>query len=338
MTRTKSYEGVKPFVVIFFALLLLGASSCGYVLLSFMGFGGFTPGQCVRSLRSPYHFLAVRQCVWFGDRVLPHLRTEFQNYEDLRGSPSQDVALILGSIKSASALNELKTLYSRTATHQKLIGALGLIIQGQWTEPLDERSFLIQCLRSNDTRGLAIIALGVSGKKEAVPYLAEELLKIKNPPPLEELLKQNPPPPGSTDNEAYRTQAILETFSNPAYGNYGIQALLAEALGNLEDQRAIPALEERMRDPNFYAIPEAFRALIVLGEREAVPLAVARISPEIQGRNSGLIVEALSQVTGQHFGFDRQRWEAWWRANKDSWQIPVRVQKQFKSEYPLLGY
>lgn len=138
---------------------------------------------------------------------------------------------------------------------------------------------------------MAVIALGVSGRKEAVPYLVNELLNSSS---------------------------------------YGGTATVVEALGNLEDERAVPVLKARMQKPDFYALSEAFRALIVLGEKEAVPLAIARISPDIQGNSAGFVVQDLSLVTGRNFGFDRQKWERWWQKSKDHWRIPERMRKQFK--------
>lgn len=298
MIMSRRAGRVHPVVATLLVILLLAGVVVASGVLAFMGFGGITPRQCVRSVRTSYNFLAVRQCIWFGDRVLPYLKIEFQNYEGLAGFPSKDVAVILGSIKSEAALSVLRELYSRTQTWPKLIGATGLIIQGQFTDPIDEKSFLIQCLSSSDTVEMATIGLGMSGRKEAVPYLVNALL-------------------------------------NPRYRNYTVYSTLADALANLGDPRAIPALKQCMQRADCFT-PEAFQALIVLGEREAVPLGIARISPEIRGLNSGFIVDALSDATGQKYGFDRPGWEHWWQVNKNAWQIPERARKRFKPGSRLL--
>lgn len=112
MTMDQRTGRAKPVVVMLLTILLLvgmlTVSWVAYFVWGFMGFGGFTPQQCVRRLRNPYNFLAVQQCIWFGDRVLPHLQTEFQNYEGIAGIlPAKHVAVILGSIQSETALGVL---------------------------------------------------------------------------------------------------------------------------------------------------------------------------------------------------------------------------------------
>ncbi|MGB7951574.1 MAG: hypothetical protein WCH75_28145 [Candidatus Binatia bacterium] len=71
-------------------------------------------------------------------------------------------------------------------------------------------------------------------------------------------------------------------------------------------------MEEAMRAPDFYALPNAFRALISLNNKQAIPLAIDRITPEIEHKNAGFLVHELEAVTGKSFGFDKARWREWW--------------------------
>ena len=75
------------------------------------------------------------------------------------------------------------------------------------------------------------------------------------------------------------------------------------------------------RPPAFTAVSEAFHALIALGERQAVPLAIERISPEPELYNTRL-VEEIKTVTGTNHGFDKGRWKKWWRSVEADWTIP----------------
>lgn len=255
---------------------------------------GITPKQAARILVHDRKFggRSIGRCIFFGDRVLPHLKNESDDYALLDDRNSSWVAEVLGSVRTEPSLAVLQELYSRPGGYPKLVGAIGLGMHGRFTDPIDDSSFLVQCLRGDlpdmdkTQIELAAVAAGKIGRKEAVPYLLEALEKPQN--------------------------------------DYGIYAHLAEGLGDLGDRRAVEPLKRCMKDENFHALPQAFRALIALGEKEAVPLAIARITPEMQETNPGLVEDELSKVTGQDFGFDRQRWEAWWAEHGETWQLPSR--------------
>lgn len=255
---------------------------------------GITPKLAARNLIHELTFggSSIGRCIFFADRVLPHLKTESNDYTLLNTRNSAWVAEVLGSIRTEASLAVVQELYSRPPGYAKLVGATGLSMHGKFTDSIDESSFLVQCLRGrvsemDDTQiELATVAAGHAGRKEAVPYLLEAL--------------------------------------NRRHRNYWINAELAEALGTIGDQRAVEPLKSCMKDESFYALREAFRALIALGEREAVPLAIARITPEGSDYDSAWIVAELSKATDQNFGHDRQRWETWWAKNEKTWRIPTR--------------
>lgn len=73
--------------------------------------------------------------------------------------------------------------------------------------------------------------------------------------------------------------------------DYWHNAYACEALARIGSKDAIPVLKKCLMDTNFYALPEAFRALITLGDREAIPLAIKRVNPSIKNFNSGFIVD-----------------------------------------------
>lgn len=255
---------------------------------------GITPKQAARILVHDRKFggRSIGRCIFFGDRVLPHLKNESDDYAMLDERNSSWVAEVLGSIRTEASLAVVQELYSRPPGYAKLAGATGLSMHGKFTDSIDESSFLVQCLRGrvsemDDTQiELAAVAAGHAGRKEAVPYLLEAL--------------------------------------DRRHRNYWINAHLAEALGAIGDQRAVEPLKSCMKDESFYALRETFGALIALGEREAVPLAIARITPEGSDYDSAWIVAELSKATGRNFGHDRRRWETWWAKNEKTWIIPTR--------------
>jgi len=77
-----------------------------------------------------------------------------------------------------------------------------------------------------------------------------------------------------------------------------------------------------LKSEQFHALPNAFRALIALGDKNAVRFAIDRISPEIKSLNSGAIVTELKKVTGKSFGYNREAWQKWWNSAEPQWEIP----------------
>ena len=108
--------------------------------------------------------------------------------------------------------------------------------------------------------------------------------------------------------------SILKERPSP----YWSHARACDALSQLNAKVAIPELIESMKSEDFYALPNAFKALTSLGEERAIPLAIARIGPEIEGKNSAFVIDELERFTGKSFGNDKEAWQNWWheKSNK----------------------
>ncbi len=230
---------------------------------------------------------AIRKAVEYGDDILPAIRAASDDFKLLNGRNSFRIAEVLGTIRTDNARAILLELYSRASSIARLTGAVGLAQQGALPDSMDATSFLVKTVRceaGQAEKELAIIAMGRSKNPAALPFLKEVLL-------------QRP-------------------------GDYGYHAYAAEAMARIGSRTVVPTLRECLQCPEFHALPEAFRALIALGDREAVPLVIARISHELEGRNSGLVVQELTKITGQSLGYDRAAWRRWWEAVNATWQIP----------------
>jgi hypothetical protein len=103
---------------------------------------------------------------------------------------------------------------------------------------------------------------------------------------------------------------------------YGYHEKACQAVARIGSPIAIPVLQRCLESEEFHALPYAFRALITLGDRNAVPLAIARVSPELRGRSSGRVVDELKRVTGESFGYDKSDWSSWWSSVENDWEIP----------------
>ena len=99
-----------------------------------------------------------------------------------------------------------------------------------------------------------------------------------------------------------------------------------------EIKQACEEYLEFLKSDDYHALPQAFRALISLGDRKAVPLAIARVTPELSGHNSGFVVDELKKVTGKSYGYDRSRWEKWWKSAESKWQIPDKFTKPWDEQ------
>ena len=114
--------------------------------------------------------------------------------------------------------------------------------------------------------------------------------------------------------------------------DYWYHAYACEALARISSTDAIPALRDCLRSEEFYALPSAFRTLIALGDREAVPLAIARMTPDIKDKNSGFVVRELKRVTGKSYGYDQAKWRKWWESAQSTWQIPKEFTKPWDEQ------
>lgn len=280
---------------IIIALLLF----CGTAWLYQIFGPGITKEQTARILVHDFKFggRAKQKAIKYGDAILPLIMKESDDFSKLDNRNSYWIAEVLGKIQTDQSRTILKDLYTRTNKIKRLTGAIGLAEQGIFPDRIDEESFLVRTVRTDPEQTetqLAIIALGKTKDPKALPCLLD-------------ILKRRPI-------------------------DYWHHAYACEAIARIHSQEAIPVLRDCMKSDQYYALPEAFRALIALGDRQAIPLAIARISPEIKNKNSGFVVKELKKVTGKSYGYDRTKWEKWWETVKAQWQIPEKFTKPWDEQ------
>ena len=231
-----------------------------------------------------------------GDAILPLIQEESKDFELLNGRNSLWIADVLGKIQTERSHTILSDLYSRTNTTAKLTGAIGLAQHGALPDSIDEDSFLVSNVRSRPSQietHLSIIALGWTKDRKALPCLLD-LLKKRS--------------------------------------GYWDHAYACQALARINSPDAIPVLRNCLRSDEFHALPSAFRTLIALGDRQAVPLAIARVTPKIKLKNSGYVVRELKKVTGKSYGYNQAEWQRWWDSVETKWQIPKDFKKPWDEQ------
>ncbi len=240
---------------------------------------------------------AVDKAIEYGDAMLPLLRKESNNFRLLDNRNAFWIADVLGAIDTQESRKVLDNLYARQNTLAKLVGAIGLAQRDALPEDIDESSFVVNVVRgtaSEDERQLAIIALGKTKNAKALPYLFD----------------------------------ILESRGCP----YWDHAYACEAVARIRSPDAAPILSACLESGEYYALSEAFRALIAIGDRGAVPLAIRRVSPELKDFNGEFVIDELERVTGQHFGYDRDKWTKWWISVESEWRIPSEFTKPWDEQ------
>ena len=236
---------------------------------------------------------AIQKAIAHGDAIIPLIQQESHNFQILRERNAPWIAEVLGAIPTDTAYAMLWDVYTRPNRDARVVGAAGLVWQGRESDREALLSFLVTTVQETSI-ALAIDALGHLKDPRALPCLC----------------------------------AVVQ--DQPT--GYSSHATACEALARIGDPAAIPVLQTCLQSPTFYALPEAFRALITLGDRTAVPLAIARISPECKGYASGRVVYALRRVTGQWYGYDRTKWERWWQSVATTWQIPARFTRPWDDQ------
>jgi hypothetical protein len=272
---------------------------------------GDTMEETARILVHDFKFgmRARRKAIQHGDAILPLIQRESEDFTLLDGRNSFWIADVLGAIQTDRCHAILSDLYSRTDATTRLTGAIGLAQHGALPDAVGEEAFLVKTVRADlgqtetqlatialgrtETQ-LAIIALGWTKDRKALPCLLD-------------LLKQRP----------------------MAYWHH---AYACEALARIGSADAIPVLRDCLTADEFYALPDAFRTLIALGDRQAVPLAIARVTPEIRDSNGSFVIDELKCVTGKSYGYDQARWQKWWDAVEATWQIPKEFTKPWDEQ------
>lgn len=244
---------------------------------------------------------ALGMGIYWGDQIIEPLREASNNFRLLDNRTAFWVAELLAKNQSSRS-NELSLeLYSRDTLIPKLVGAIGLAGHNKLSkEAFQQHGELRRILVSEEY----LYRPDSSGKKW---YADTSLLELT-------LIAAKY---AQSRDSVPDVIALIEKRPLP----YWVHAHAADALGAIGDQRAILPLETAMRSPDFYALPNAFRALVALSSNRAVPLAIERISPEIQGKNSGFLVNELEALTGKNFGSDQARWKEWWATQAASTKL-----------------
>ncbi len=237
---------------------------------------------------------------FWGDHILTPLATTSEDFKKLDGRNSYWVAEVLAQNSSSRSRQLSLALYQRNDILAKLVGAIGLAAHGDLSKDEFSKGILHEVL----TDDRYIHSIGLDGTKSYVDTTPVELALVaakysKSKDTIQDIL------------------AILEKHVMP----YWVHAYACDAIAEIKDNRAIRSLEAAMRSHDFYALPNAFLALIALSDINAIPLAIDRISPEIKDKNSGFVVQELEKVTGQKYGFDKNKWQHWWSEESNSVQI-----------------
>lgn len=292
-------------------LLMLLILGCAFTTQQMVLGSDLTMQQTAQILVNDLDFGSRVQdrAIAYGDAIIPILRKESQDFGDLNNRNSFWIAEVLGNIKSRQSRATLYNLYSRKDSMKKLTGAVGLAHQGIFPDGISEKSFLVKSVRkciatplaiAMDTgydpseAELAVIALGYSRSTKALPCLIDLL--------------------GTHDMD------------------YGCHTQACIAVARIRSPKVIPVLRDCLKSNDFHALPEAFRALVTLGDREAIPLSINRITPEIKHYNSGFVVKELTKVTGQRYDYDRQKWMDWWNSAKQNWIIPKEFTRDWDKQ------
>ena len=207
------------------------------------------------------------------------------------------MAVALSTIRSDESVRISNDLYRSAPFLSKLVGAVGLAGNKRLAESFTQESFLVRAIEEckdqwlidpsrpkctggdSATAELAVLAMGLTRNRTAVPFL-------------------------------------VKVFD----GDYPrIQDAACKAFLRIGDPASIPVLEKALRNRAFYPVGAAFEALIGLGDRSAIPLAIARIDQSPDNLNWVELRDKLESVTGKKFAHDRLRWEEWWKSEKGSW-------------------
>lgn len=305
----------------YFAVILLEFG----LLFIFVFLPPITPKSAAKALVEGRDFgdSGVAMANRFGDSIIDPLIQYSKDFSLLNGRNSSRIAEVLGKNKSVKSNEILVSLWNRENPYARLVGAIGLAQHHEFPKKLDADSFLIQHVQdwieyqrgkpSTDSpqfgewmmneaevkskADLSILALSYIGDSKALPHILTVL----------------------------RLRGV----------EYWTHATACEAVARIASTDAIPVLEDCLKSPDFSALPYAFRALITLNDKQAIPLAIARVTPEIKNYNSGFVVKELSMVTGKDFGYNREQWQSWWKSNEQSWTIPSEYRKPYDEQRKL---
>ena len=239
---------------------------------------------------------ALGMCHYWGDQVIEPIREASDNFRRLNIRNAFWVAEFLAKNQSSQSDELSLELYRRDTLIPRLAGAIGLAAHNKLPKDAFQQDSEFRRILTGEEYPYRTDSSGKewhtdTGILELTLIAAKYAQSRDSVPEVIALIEKRPLP-------------------------YGVHAYAADSLGAIGDQRAVQPLEAAMQSPDFHALPNAFRALVALSSGRAVPLAIERISPEIQDMNSGFLVNELEVATGKNFGFDQARWKEWWAAQE----------------------
>jgi len=251
---------------------------------------GKKPSQTARIILYDHKFGrgAVDKAKSFGDSFIGAFKTESQNYQLVTGPVAVLLVDILSANKTAKSIAEASEMYKMPKTIHKLVGAAVLAKFDLLGEDEFQSGGLIYNILTNKN------------------YLEMYDARAKNSRYIELALQ------AVANTKAINMVPHIIKFLEKRPSPYRLHAKVCDVLLELKAMESIPALIEAMESEEFYALDEAFNALILLGEEKAIPLAISRIVPEKEGMPPNSLITELERYTGQAFGTNKEAWEQWW--------------------------
>jgi hypothetical protein len=177
----------------------------------------------------------VERAIACGDDIVPLIVEESDDFAALDRDNARGIAEALGSISGERSRALMLDLCSRSDRIAQLTGMLALAQRGALPDPEEARALLVETIQGDSgaaLKELAIIALGKARDPAGLPCLCEVLRE-------------------------------------PWTGS--LQAYACEAVARIGSSSGVPVVEDCLRSPAFDALPDAFRALIALGDASPRP-------------------------------------------------------------------
>jgi HEAT repeat protein len=230
-----------------------------------------------------------------------------------------------------SSAASLLPRFGDARTVAPLVGALGDRDSGV------RASAAQSLMRLKDPRGKAFLLSGLKDpdpktRKEMVATVAQFVERAWFESDQKSRHRAGPPP--RLPEYAWAVEPLIALLGDP---DAGVRQEGAGALGMIGDRRAVRPLIRLLRDDSLAVRPIAAGALGKLQDEAAVgPLITLLKTLEVTGRggpppffSSGrgrdpaeyiglMAVSALSDITGEHLGYDAAAWETWWQQRQAS--------------------
>lgn len=278
---------IASILIITILILALAVLSAGF------WYPGITPNQTARIIVHDHKFgsRAKGAAIFFGDAFVHALKRESENYRLVNTRNAFWIADILSQKETDISHAAAVELYGNDNLSSRLAGAAVLAKYGD----LGIHEFSPEGLIHRILDNPQTFEENENSLRDS--EYVELALKVTVNANARQMIPQ--------------IMGILKQRASP----YWAHAIACDALAALNAKSAIPLLVESLQSEDFFALPNAFKALTRLGEDKAVPLAIARLGPEIEGKNSEILVDELEKRTGESFGNDKAAWEAWWNGN-----------------------